>query len=50
MIVSHKRTKIIATIGPASSSLNTMLELIKAGVGSMMAAHFLLFKLHDHLL
>ena len=32
MIRSHKRTKIIATVGPASRDYNIMLDLIKAGV------------------
>ena len=28
----HKRTKIVATLGPASSSKETLLSMIKAGV------------------
>ncbi len=31
-IVNHQNTKIIATIGPASSSYSNLLELVKAGV------------------
>jgi len=30
--VSHRRTKIVATIGPATRSVETMVELIRAGV------------------
>ncbi|HMP94702.1 MAG TPA: pyruvate kinase, partial [Phnomibacter sp.] len=29
---SHKRTKIVATLGPASSDFDTMLQLVQAGV------------------
>lgn len=32
MIRSHNRTKIIATIGPASNDYETILEMVKAGV------------------
>ena len=31
-IVDHQNTKIVATVGPASSSYETLLELVKAGV------------------
>ncbi len=31
-IVDQQNTKIVATVGPASSSYNTLLELVKAGV------------------
>lgn len=31
-IVDHQNTKILATVGPASSSYATLLELVKAGV------------------
>ncbi len=31
-IVDQQNTKIVATLGPASSSYNTLLELVKAGV------------------
>lgn len=31
-IVDHQRTKIVATVGPASSSYEMLLELVKAGV------------------
>lgn len=31
-IVNHQNTKIVATVGPASSSYNNLLELVKAGV------------------
>ena len=30
--IKHQRTKILATVGPASSSYETLLELVKAGV------------------
>ncbi len=32
MDIHHKNTKIIATVGPASRSYETLLELMKAGV------------------
>jgi pyruvate kinase len=32
MIKYLKKTKIIATLGPASSDKETMIELVKAGV------------------
>ena len=31
-----KRTKLIATLGPASSNRETMIELIKAGVDAKL--------------
>ncbi len=31
-IVDHQNTKIVATVGPASNSYNSLLELVKAGV------------------
>jgi len=31
-IVDHQNTKIVATVGPASSSYNNLLDLVKAGV------------------
>ena len=31
-IVNHQNTKIVATVGPSSSSYNNLLELAKAGV------------------
>lgn len=31
-IVDHQNTKIVATVGPASSSYSTLLDLVKAGV------------------
>ncbi|MDH3648450.1 MAG: pyruvate kinase [Saprospiraceae bacterium] len=31
-IVNHQKTKVVATVGPASSSYETLLELVKAGV------------------
>ncbi len=31
-LVDHQNTKIVATVGPASSSRETLLELVKAGV------------------
>ena len=31
-IVDHQNTKIVATVGPASSSYEMLLELVKAGV------------------
>jgi pyruvate kinase len=32
MIINHKKTKIVATLGPASDSLSTMTDMVKAGV------------------
>ena len=31
-VVNHQNTKIVATVGPSSSSYNNLLELAKAGV------------------
>ena len=32
MIINHKKTKIVATLGPASDDLSVMTEMVKAGV------------------
>ena len=32
MIINHKKTKIVATLGPASDNLSIMTDMVKAGV------------------
>ena len=32
MIINHKKTKIVATLGPASDDLRVMTDMVKAGV------------------
>ena len=47
-IVDQQNTKIVATVGPASSSYNTLLELVKAGV-DVFRLNFSHGKHNDHL-
>ena len=47
-IVDHKKTKIIATVGPASDSYTNLLELVKSGV-NLFRLNFSHGKHEDHL-
>ncbi len=47
-IVDHQRTKIVATVGPASSSYDQLLELVKVGV-NIFRLNFSHGKHEDHL-